>query len=206
MNSFRTLLRITVFVLGGVVIGLLGWRVGRSQKKPDPVAVNSPLYGTVAAFSFINQLGMPFGTADLKNRWWVADFIFTQCMGPCPLLTTRMAELQKEFSNKASVSFVSFSVDPDHDTPAALSKYAASYGANTANWNFLTGPKEKIYTLIRESFHLAVEKSPPEKPSVNDILHSLYFVLVDPQGNVRGYFNINEPDSMKKLRDALTNT
>lgn len=162
-----------------------------------------PDYGAVAGFAFTDQTGRPFGSEDLKGKVWIADFVFTRCMGPCPLLTTRMAALQTEFKNKQDLMFVSFSVDPDHDTPAVLTKYATTYGVDGARWKFLTGPKEKIYQLIHGSFHLAVGPGEDKTPSVTDILHSLFFVLVDKDGRVRGYFNSDDEESMKSLREKI---
>src|SRR5436190_17891783 len=99
------------------------------------------------------------------------------------------AQLEKEFQDSKLV-FVSFSVDPVHDTPAVLAQYAGTYGANNARWHFLTGDKEKVFSLIRKSFHLAVEGSDNKDP--NDILHSTMFAVVDPEGQIRGYYNSTE--------------
>ncbi|MCG3205114.1 MAG: SCO1 protein [Elusimicrobia bacterium] len=203
MNSIKNLIRATMITLGGVVLGLLAWRIGRQPTGPGSSLVEVPTYGSVKDFVFVDQTGQPFGLKNLKQKYWLADFFFTRCMGPCPLLTNKMKELQAEFSHKEKLSFVSFSVDPDHDTPEVLSLYAKTYELNLNKWTFVTGSKEKMYELIRESFHLAVEPSNP--PSLNDILHSLYFVLVNPQGQVTGYFNTGDPEAMKKLRHALAN-
>jgi protein SCO1/2 len=200
----KRLLRITVLALGAFIIGLIGWRLGRMQGTPaaEPIA-SVPDYGTVADFNFTDQSGKPFGLKDLKGKIWVADFVFTRCMGPCPMLTTRMAALQKEMKGQSDLRFVSFSVDPDYDAPNVLASYAKTYGADGSTWHFLTGPKEKIYALIRSSFHLAVAPGENQKPSITDILHSLYFVLVDRNGKVLGYFNTDEEAALDKLKNQI---
>lgn len=195
-------LRITVISLGVVIVGLIGWRVGQLEKRGvggDAI----PDYGKVSDFEFVDQSGESFGLNDLKGHVWVADFIFTRCMGPCPMLTTRMASLAKDFEDDGNIRFVSFSVDPDYDKPGVLAAYAKTYDADADRWRFLTGPKEKMYALIRTSFHLAVEPTPNPTPSITDILHSLYFVLVDKDGRVRGYFNSGEPDALDQLRERV---
>lgn len=185
-----------------VAVGLLVWRF-QLARRPAPTSMPAIDYGRVADFSFIDQNGKPFGLKDLEGKVWVADFFFTSCMGPCPLLTTKMAQLQAEFSKNKDLMFVSFSVDPDYDKPDVLKKYAATYGAGD-NWHFLTGPKEQTYPLIRGSFHLAVEPTPPgQKPSITDILHSLHFVLVDKRGRVLGYYITSDPEAMIALRQKL---
>ncbi len=198
--------RILQIVLGIAILALIAVQVlsPRFGRRSGPSA--TPTYGTVQDFEFVDQDNRPFGRNDLKGKVWIADFFFTQCMGPCPLLTTRMAELQKDFSNKTNLRFVSFSVDPTHDTSAVLKKYAATYGAHLNNWHFLTGDKEKIFKLVRESFHLAVEQTPPTKPSENDILHSLYFVLVDANGTIVGYYDSTDNEALKQMRDGISRT
>ncbi len=212
MPRLKIVLRVSVYVFGAIAIGLLGWRIGRMQNsvaKQLGDQVGQPDYGAVADFTFTNQNGKKVGLKELKDGIWIADFIFTRCMGPCPLLTTRMATLQGELKDVPGLSFVSFTVDPDHDTPEVLAKYAKNYGADLERWHFLTGPKGKIYELIRTSFHLAVEPQPGQTPSVTDILHSTFFVIVDRNGKVRGYINTDEEgwsDKIKNQIHALTNS
>ncbi|MDQ6940295.1 MAG: SCO family protein, partial [Verrucomicrobiota bacterium] len=79
--------------------------------------------GTIPEFRLTNQNGQPFGSADLKGKIWVADFIFTSCPGPCPIISSRMAEMQKPLE-KSDVHLVSFTVDPQNDTPKVLHEYA----------------------------------------------------------------------------------
>ena len=81
-------------------------------------------YGTVPGFQLTNQNGQPFGSAQLSGKIWIADFIYTTCPGPCPMISGRMSELQKPL-DKTDVHLVSFSVDPERDTPEVLRGYAA---------------------------------------------------------------------------------
>ncbi len=182
-------------VLGLAAAGLFIWN--RQMKK----ATVTPILGTVDAFSLTDQAGQTITRDALKGKFWVASFIFTQCHGPCPLITTKAVEVQKSITNPNLV-FVALSVDPDHDTPEALAKYAALYGADSSRWHFLTGKKSEIFSLIRSSFHLAVEDADNKNP--NDILHSTMLVAVGPQGDVRGYYNSTDNAAVQKLRDDLT--
>lgn len=163
------------------------------------MAMSTPL----SNFSLTDQSGRPFGSADLKGKVWVADFIFTRCQGPCPLQSARMAALHKSFARAEDLRFVSFSVDPNFDTPAVLSEYAARYGADPVRWRFLTGPTEKMYKLIREDFHLALAQKQGPGGKGRDVAHSLSFVLVDRDGKVRGYFEGTDADEMDDLRKQI---
>ena len=152
-------------------------------------------YGTVPPFQFINQNGQPFGSANLRGKIWIADFVYSTCPGPCPMISTRMSELQKPLA-KTDVQLVSFTVDPEKDTPEVLRTYAEHLEADAARWNFLTGPKNAVYSLIRDSFKLAVVDPGVASP---ELVHSTRIALVDRRGAIRGYYDATEADAVTKL-------
>jgi len=201
MLTVKNILR-TLILLLAILIAILTF-MKKPASGPSPFGFFKPKidYGLVENFSFVNQDGQSFGFSDLKGSIWVADFIFTRCAGPCPLLSTRMAGLQSDFGSNPLLRLVSFSVDPVYDTAHVLAEYAKTYTNNTKQWQFLTGPRETIYNLIRTSFHLAVGDSFEEDP--NHILHSLNFVLVDKKGHVRGYYNSTDQNDMDQLHRDL---
>src|ERR1700731_716583 len=149
-------------------------------------------YGTVPEFVLVNQDGKNFGSVDLRGKIWIADFIYTTCPGPCPMISSRMSELQKPLE-KTDVHLVSLSVDPARDTPQILRGYAERLQAEPGRWDFLTGPQSTIYNLSRNGFKLAVgeEKGVP--------IHSTRMILVDRHGAIRGYYDAAEPDAVTKL-------
>lgn len=113
-------------------------------------------FGDVPEFSLIERNGQPVTKADLLGKVWIAGLIFTRCVEECPLLSSRMVSLQDAFASEDDVRLVSISVDPEHDTPAVLTRYAAGLGAHPQRWLFLTGEKTHIYTLVRDGFRLGV--------------------------------------------------
>jgi cytochrome oxidase Cu insertion factor (SCO1/SenC/PrrC family) len=152
-------------------------------------------YGTAPDFELVNQDGQPFGSAQLRGKIWIADFIFTSCPGPCPIISTRMSELQKPLE-KSDVHLVSFTVDPEKDTPQVLHAYAERLQAQPGRWDFLTGPRSTIYNLSRNGFKLAVSDGSEE---TGVPLHSTRMLLVDRRGEIRGYYDAIEPDAVTKL-------
>jgi protein SCO1 len=152
-------------------------------------------YGTVPAFELVNQSGQPFGSAQLAGKIWIADFIYTMCPGPCPMISSRMSDLQKPLE-KSDVHLVSFSVDPEKDTPQVLRGYAEKLQADPARWDFLTGPKSAIYKLSHDGFKLAVSGGMDEQGIP---VHSTRIVLVDRHGQIRGYYDATEADAVTKL-------
>jgi len=149
----------------------------------------------VPPFQLVNQNGQLFGSAQLNGKIWIADFIFTSCRGPCPLISTRMSELQKPLE-KTDVHLVSFSVDPETDTPEVLRGYAEKLHAEPKRWDFLTGPKPTIYKLSHDGFKLAISDG---SDAEGIPVHSTRMVLVDRHGQIRGYYEGTEADAMTKL-------
>lgn len=154
-----------------------------------------PAYGEAPNFQLINQNGQPFGSTDLANKIWIADFVFTSCPGPCPIISTRMSELQKPLG-KTDVHLISFTVDPDKDTPEVLRNYAEKLRAQTGRWDFLTGKKSAIYDLSQKGFKLALADGSDETGMP---VHSTRMVLIDRHGQIRGYYDGLAADSVTKL-------
>jgi cytochrome oxidase Cu insertion factor (SCO1/SenC/PrrC family) len=152
-------------------------------------------YGKVPGFQLVNQNGAPFGSAQLSGKIWIADFIFTSCPGPCPIISARMSELQKPLE-KTDVHLVSFTVDPVKDTPKVLRRYAENLHAQPGRWDFLTGAQSTIYNLSRKGFRLAVSDGSNDTAVP---VHSTRMVLVDRSGEIRGYYEATEADAMTKL-------
>ena len=190
-------------VLVLVIVGIIGVNI-RSlvhQKASATSELENPVSGPTVHhqlpdFSLTDQRGAPLALADLRGKIWVADFIFTSCVTICPPMTDEMAKLQGEFSRE-DVYFVSFSVDPERDTPEVLSRYADRYGADHSRWSFLTGEKGAIYQLAHEGFNLAAGRQGSE------ILHSTRFVLVDRRGQVRGYYDSRSKANLQQLRSDI---
>lgn len=149
----------------------------------------------VPDFSLTDQTDKTVTLQELKGKVWVADFIFTNCGGTCPMMTDKMRKLQEALP--AEIRMVSFTVDPVRDTPKALAAYAAEHGATRDRWLFLTGDKQAMYDICVKGFKLPLDEEggTPAEP----IAHSTRFVLVDKQGEIRGYYSGTEDDELKRL-------
>jgi protein SCO1 len=152
----------------------------------------------VPAFSLVERSGRPATLAALHGRPWIADFIFTRCGGACPAMTARMAGLRKRLAG-TPVAFVSFSVDPSHDTPEVLRRYASAAGAGD-DWWFVTGAVRDLHALSTEGFKLAaMENAPGAETADGPFLHSSKFVLVDGEGAIRGYYDSEDEAAVRTL-------
>jgi protein SCO1/2 len=156
--------------------------------KPNPL----PVMGQVPEFQLTAQDGQPFDSKALAGHIWVADFIYTTCPGPCPMMSSTMHQIQTQTSGEMSgVRFVSFTVDPKHDTPPVLAEYAKHFKFEAGRWFFLTGDEAKLNDLGLHTFKLN---------SVDgNLTHSTRFVLVDGKGRIRGYYITGNDGFMPKL-------
>ena len=142
---------------------------------------------TINSFVFTNQNNEDFGSKDLIGKIHVANFIFTSCTNICPVMTTNMTKVEGEFANDKDVELVSFTVTPWIDNPELLKRYKKDFTLNSNNWTFLTGDKNKIYKLARESY-FAEEEIGFTKDS-SDFLHTEHFLLIDKKMHIRGIYN-----------------
>jgi protein SCO1 len=156
-----------------------------------------PVIRAVPEFALTDQNGQTVTNADLRGKIWIADFIFTRCAGPCPLMTARMLEMQKALVKTPEVKLVSVTVDPEYDTPEVLKAYAEANFADPERWKFLTGDKAVIEKLVTEGFmqHLSEEGGEP--------VHGTMFLIVDGNGMVRSARMLEDPELIPKV---LTDT
>lgn len=168
------------------LLGALAVLCGCSSRQP-PLEV----YGNVPPFQLTAQSGAAFdSTQELAGRIWVVDFIFTNCQGPCPRMTSQMRQVQTATEDLPETRLVSITVDPARDTPEALAAYAKRNHAGP-RWSFLTGPQPALHQLKREVFLLG---------NVDGQLnHSTRFVLVDRKGQIRAFYDTSEPESIPRL-------
>ncbi len=181
----RTLLALALAATAALLVLLLR---PPAHPAPEPIA-------TLPEFSLTERDGRAVSKSDLLGAPWIADFVFTRCVLYCPRLTARMKELRAKLP--PTVRTVSFSVDPEHDTPARLTEYAQQWQIEGREWLFLTGTRADVWDLIRKGFLLPVEEEPsnPAAP----ILHSNRFVLVDARGRIRSSFEAYDDDALDRL-------
>jgi len=160
-------------------------------------------YGAVPDFTLTERNGDAVTLAQLRGKIWVADFIYTSCTDTCPLQTAMMARLQEEYAGKPNVQLVSVTVDPERDTPQALSVYAAKHSADAKRWFFLTGQRDRIINLVHDGFHLRVAALPGLSEPSGMIAHSPRFVLIDRDGQIRGYYDSRELEAFIRLKNDL---
>jgi protein SCO1 len=181
MNLSRLLLALLAVPLMGCPSG---FTPPTRSERPD-VQIPAP------DFALTERSGKTVTRDDLKGKVWVASFVFTRCPGPCPAVSATMARLQKELDlkNRPDLRLVTFTVDPERDTPNELKEYAARYQADAERWLFLTGKSEAdLHKLLRDGFKVTAQRAKNAKPG-DEFDHSTRLAVVDKSGTIRGYFD-----------------
>jgi protein SCO1/2 len=157
----------------------------------------------VPAFRLVDERGQAFTNESMRGHAAVVDFVFTRCPSSCPRLTARMGELQRRLAKDGSgARLVSFSVDPENDTPDVLAAYAAKAGADLGRWAFVTGPVGDVMGTVVSGFKVSAQRVATGANDY-DVVHGNWFVLVDERGTIVGYYPTEEDSDFDRLaRDA----
>lgn len=160
-----------------------------------------PILYKLNSYVLTDENGKEFGSNNLKGKVYIANFAFTSCPTICPDLMKKTQIIQKRIRGLGDrAAIVTFTVDPETDTPQTLFKYARELNANPYIWSFLTGPEEKLKDLINNGFKVPLgEKAQTE--NIYDITHSGKFVLVDGKNQIRGYYGDSKQDINKLMID-----
>lgn len=150
-------------------------------KRKDTLSVVQP-------FSFINQDGRMFTNKDVEGKVYVAEYFFTTCPGICPTMNTNMKKVYEKFKNEKNFLILSHTSDPERDSVTVLKKYADSLGVNTAQWIFLTGRKDSLYTAARISYTID-DPANNLKNIEDDFLHTQFWALVNKKGEVKKVYD-----------------
>ncbi len=187
----------TVVMIGGAT-ALLVMAESRADKR-DPSQL--PLYGQMPAFELTDHRGAPATAQAFAGKIVIANFIFTRCPTVCPVFTMKMKRVQERTSELGDhIALISFSVDPEHDTPQVLTAYAEKFSVDTTRWSFLTGPLDAVKKTVEGSLKIAMVREGSLENGVPDIVHGTHFVLLDATGRIRGYY---DSDVIERIDDLV---
>ncbi|MCS6991891.1 MAG: SCO family protein [Chitinophagales bacterium] len=198
----RWLLRISAFliVIGLPLVFFLYWkhRLDQAPREADQIPVLWPMPEFRSPYSERDSLS----NQDLRGSVVVIDFIFTNCGSICPQLSMTMRQIQESFRNDDRVVLVSFTIDPLRDTFPVLRQYAARYGAISGKWFFLRPDTSTLRFLTNEGFKVPVVHT-PEAGYGYEFTHTNRLVLVDAMGQIRGFYDGLDKQSIDQLYDDI---
>ncbi|WP_031525415.1 SCO family protein [Dyadobacter crusticola] len=174
------------------ILGERDW----TTKTVNGKEVVDTIYNVIPPFSFVNQNGETITEKAVENKIYVADFFFTTCPTICPVMKRQMIKVYNEYKGNKDVMILSHSIDPEHDTPEVLNKYAKDLGVEGNQWQFLTGEKEKIFKIGQTNYMVTVET---DSGSAGGFLHSGAFILIDKEKHVRGMYDGTTDEGAERL-------
>jgi protein SCO1/2 len=165
-------------------------------------AATLPVLGTLPSFELTDERGQRFALGDLRGQVFAASFVFTRCQTICPVIVGKLSKIQDATRDLGpALRLVSFSVDPEHDTPPVLAAFAREHRADARRWTFLTGEYDALQETVVRGFKTMMERGADGKPE--NILHGSHVVLVDGAARIRGYYDAADRDCVERVvRDA----
>jgi protein SCO1/2 len=171
-----------------------------NEEMVDPELVRLGYGHKIGHFSFLDQDSNLFSDNQLKGKVYVAEYFFTTCKTICPIMNGQMCRVQKALNEEQDFAIVSFTVDPETDTPYRLKRYADRHKAIPGKWYFLTGTKKQLYHLARTSFFvLKPAEVVNQGDAGSDFIHTNHLVLVDKLRRIRGYYDGTSPGDVDRL-------
>ena len=204
---------IFLFFFSIIFIPVLYFLVKPKDKLPvyNPVDVNPRLVDDsvkhisrnhrISDFNLINQNGEAITKEDFEGKIYVADFFFTRCQTICPIMAVNMKDLQEEFKSDPDLKFLSHSVTPVMDSVPVLRAYADKNEAIDGKWEITTGDKRHIYELARKSYFAVLDEG---DGGDQDFIHTEQFILVDQEGQIRGFYDGTEKEEMQRIIDDIS--
>jgi protein SCO1/2 len=155
----------------------------------------------IPRIELLDQDGRKRNQSVFDGKVSIIAFAFTSCSGICPTLVAGLKKIEKSIGSGHGVRLVLLSVDPEHDSPKALKTYARRMHLNTdTNWLLLTGERQAIYSLAKETF---VSEAFKRRGADPDIVHSEHFYVIDGQKRLRGVLNGTRQDAATEAKRLL---
>jgi protein SCO1 len=190
------------FLIGFFVVLFVGFYFVLTRIVPGFGKVQLPVLSYVQPFSFANQEGKLITQKDVAGKVYIAEYFFTTCKGICPKMNSNLRKIYQDYAGEPDFRVLSYTVDPETDTVARMKRYADSLGADPAKWWFLTGSKDSLYNLARESYLL----DDPKNNTVNineQFIHTQFVALVDKNGRVRKIYDSLKRDELDELENDI---
>jgi protein SCO1/2 len=155
----------------------------------------------VPAFTLTDHTGAQLTRDQLLGHVTIVNFIFTRCDTICPVTSMKMRTVQDKTNDLPdAIKLLSISVDPEHDTVAALDAYATRFAADPTRWRFVRGDITAVRELVEKGMELGFDDlGGTTESGAPNITHSGHFVLLDQHAHVRGYYDSDDWPRIEKL-------
>jgi protein SCO1/2 len=168
-----------------------------AQEDTEQYAKGDTMYHEIPEFTYLTQDSVLMNSSEIEGKVWIAKFFFTTCPTICPPMTASMKEVHSQLKDQwDELVFLSFSIDPEKDTPAQLRNYIELHDIDPVNWYFLTGDEEETHDLGVNGFFIHAMS---DDLAPGGFAHSPNFVLVDQNKHIRGIYDGLVPEQRAQL-------
>ena len=161
----------------------------------------------VQNFSFTDQNGEPVTQNNIDGKVYVTNYFFTTCKGICPKMNFNLKGVYELYKNDSDFAIISHSSMPETDSVPLLKEYeqkmVGNNPQNAAKWYFVTGSKDSLYKMARQSYLLDNDKNNSENIK-EAFIHTQFLALVDKQKRVRGIYDGLKPDEITKMEKDIS--
>lgn len=203
----------TLICLLALITGLVACKDNRQKPLPilgnydldyriqDGKTITDTIYQVIPDFQFFNEDSILVTKDTYKNKVWISEFFFATCPSICPIMNTQLKNVEKALKRYSKdLQFLSFTIDPKHDTPSVLKAHKSKLGIQNKNWAFLSGNESFTHQLGIEHFLIFAGR---EADALGGYAHSGAFTLVDKKGHVRGVYEVVQPDLSVNHKEYL---
>lgn len=203
----------TLICLLALITGLVACKDNRQKPLPilgnydlnyrvqDGKTITDTVYQVIPDFQFFNEDSILVTKDTYKNKVWISEFFFATCPSICPIMNTQLKNVEKALKRYSKdLQFLSFTIDPKHDTPSVLKAHKSKLGIQSKNWAFLSGNESFTHQLGIEHFLIFAGR---EADALGGYAHSGAFTLVDKKGHVRGVYEVVQPDLSVNQKEYL---
>ena len=175
--------------------------IGQSVKGPD----GKMEYHKITDIELTDHHGKTLNPAKNDSCVVVANIFFATCPDVCPEMNSQVQTVAEKFVKNPKVRFISISIDPEHDTVAALAAYARRFKADKLKWQFCTANKTDIYDWVMNDLLLANEQKG------SDFIHDDKVAIIDRNGHIRsilptrGNSNKEKLEAFKRIEEDINN-
>lgn len=155
------------------------------EKEVNGNIVSDTIYHTIPDFRFRDQDSNYVSLATFNDKIYIADFFFTTCPTICPVMKSNLLKVYDQYKDSNSVSFLSHTIDPLHDSIPVLKDYANRLDINSFKWHLVNGSKDSVYAIAKSYLVSAQE----DKEAPGGFIHSGALILIDKKRRIRGYYD-----------------
>jgi protein SCO1/2 len=213
----KVLILVTILAVPGFLYYLLQDQ-GKNRYKPLPFfgpkvygqtfhevrgkTIADTIYHEVKGLDFVNQAGSPVSWTSYKGKIVVFSAFYTQpASGAVKSANKAMQAFHAMYGKNTMVHFASMSIDPVYDSPKILAKYGDSLSAVPGKWDLLTGDSTKVFSFLNDQLFMDAHQAFGHGKKV--FLLSKYFVLIDPQHRIRGFYDPTRQEDLSRLDDEI---